>query len=358
MSRCIHGGNVWEVSKKLNVKFQDVTDFSANINPLGPSIEVIEAIKNNLSCIDHYPEPYAEELVSLLSAYFNINKNSLIVGNGAMEVLFALIRSIEPKQVVLPVPTFSGYKEAIGDNCEIKYIYSGSDGDMGLNVDEIKLTMLKANVVFLCNPNNPTGHLSSRELLLDIIEHGKKTDTLVVVDESFIEFVDDLEEYTLKPFISKYDNLIVLQSMTKFFAIPGLRLGLAIANPEIIKKVQKFIPPWSVNTLAQAAGIAAIKDSDYINKTCIYVKEQRDFLYKELKKLTGFKVYKPNANFILINCEDTQKTAEMWQKLLFPHNIMIRNCNNFMGLNDFYFRVAVKSQKDNELLLNSIKEYI
>ncbi len=205
----------------------------------------------------------------------------------------------------------------------------------------------------MCNPNNPTGQLTRKEDIIELVNDNPNR--LIVIDEAFMDFVEDNEKYSVIREASLFDNLIVVRSLTKFYGFPGLRLGYLVTNESIINKLMQYKEPWTVNTIAQVAGMAAINDEDFAKNTREYVSVEKRFLYEGLAKIKGIHPFQPTVNFILVRIENDRMELSEIQNYLLQNNILIRNCSNFVGLDENYFRVAVKTREDNQKLLNSLK---
>jgi len=208
-------------------------------------------------------------------------------------------------------------------------------------------------MIFLCNPNNPTGQLTRKEDIIELVNDNPNR--LIVIDEAFMDFVEDNEKYSVIREAPLFDNLIVVRSLTKFYGFPGLRLGYLVSNESIINKLMRYKEPWTVNTIAQVAGMAAINDEEFAANTREYVSREKSFLYEGLTKINGIQPSQPTVNFILVRIEDDRIELSDIQNHLLQNSILIRNCSNFVGLDENYFRVAVKTREDNLKLLNALK---
>ncbi len=351
-----HGGNLWKAAEKYNITPQEFIDFSANINPLGPTSKAIEAVKNSLESIKYYPEPEAEKLRLVLAKYLEVPVDSILLGNGAAELIYMLGRYYDSKRIILLSPCFSEYGEG-SILSPFKYIYLDSNDDYKINVDNLIAEIKKDDIIYIGNPNNPTAVLTPYENIMKIYKRCDDVGAVLIVDEAFIDFLDNEKEYTLRYEAVKKANLIVLGSLTKFFAVPGLRLGYLITSKENISNFNKLLPTWRINVLAQAAGIASLQDEVYIRKTKKYIGRERRFLFENLRKIKGLKCYNSNVNFILINSSETGKNVELLQDFLGSKGILVRRCDTYKNLNSFYFRIAVKSHKDNIKLLELLKKF-
>ena len=345
-----HGG---KNSFKNNDKSK-IIDFSSNINPNGIPLSVKIFLQKNLEDIQNYPDNSSSSFISNLSKYTKLKKSNLIAGNGAIEIIYNFCFTFlsEKTKVLIPIPTFQEYEIAAKlHNCQITFFKT-----MNLSNDIISFIsqIPKNGCIFLCNPNNPTGKLLNKKQILLIIKSAKKKSCIVFVDECFIELVPDFDESVLS-YVKKYDNLFVLRSLTKSFGFPGLRIGYAAANSQIINILQKIKIPWSVNILAQKSAQIAIKNKSYLRKSNSIIKKELSYLTKNLSQLNGIECYNSFTNFILIKTK--YDSTKIQQKLL-KQKILIRDCKNFRGLTNHFFRVAVKSHKDNVKLVKALESIL
>ncbi|MBW6409209.1 threonine-phosphate decarboxylase CobD [Clostridium weizhouense] len=354
MANLGHGGNVKEIARKRGIEYYDIIDFSSNINPLGMSDKAKQAIVDNLKEIEKYPDITYFELKNEISEYENVDINDLILGNGAAEVLFNAVRALNPKRVLIPIPTFSEYKEAVeAINAEAKFYKTIEENNFHIKDDILDYIDNELDLIFICNPNNPTGVISDKKLLIDILKKSKKTGTSVLIDESFLDFIK--EDMSMNSFIKEYSNLIIIKSLTKFFALPGMRIGYAItANNKFKNEINKITPAWNINILADLATRASLKDKKYIRKTIDYMEYQKSLLYNGLKELNNLTVYNPSVNFIFFKINSK---IDLKSKLL-EDKILIRSCSNYEGLDESYYRVAVKLEEENIKLIKSIKNIL
>lgn len=354
MANLGHGGNVKEIARKRGIEYTDIIDFSSNINPLGMSEKAKQAIVDNLKEIERYPDITYFELKNEISKYENVDINDLILGNGAAEVLFNVVRALNPKRVLIPIPTFSEYKEAVETiNAEVKFYKTIEENNFHIKHNILDYVNSELDLIFICNPNNPTGVISDKKLLIEILKKAKKTGTSVLIDESFLDFVK--ENISMNSFIKEYSNLIIIKSLTKFFALPGMRIGYAItANNKLKNEINKITPAWNINILADLATRASLKDKNYIRKTLDYMEYQKSLLYNGLKELNNLTVYNPSVNFIFFKINSK---INLKLKLL-EDKILIRSCSNYEGLDESYYRVAVKLEEENIKLIKSIKNIL
>lgn len=349
--KSIHGGDIY--NNKVNM------DFSVNINPLGIPHSVKEAMSDALSYADRYPDMACSGLKKAISEYFtqqgcSIQSEDVIPGNGASELFMAIAHAIKPQKAVLLGPGFFGYEHVLrAVGCDIGYFLLDEQSDFSpaARLDALMDMLIDdTDIFFIANPNNPTGYLADSTFMKQIIGHCKEKHIYVVADECFMGFCE--KNYSVLSLLCDYDNLIVVRAFTKLFAIPGVRLGYMLSKNEAVRqKVQRNLPEWNVSVLAQMAGEACIKESEYIKETASYVSRQRRLLSDGLKKL-GFKVYKSDADFILFHSK-----LPLYDILL-NKGILIRDCSNYVGLSEGYFRVAVKIYDENVRLLKVIGECI
>ena len=338
MIKSEHGGDVFER--------EIVYDFSANLNPLGMPESVKNALRKSISEWEKYPDPFCRSLVKKLSERENFPPENIVCGNGAADLIFRIVQTVKPKKAVVCAPSFSEYSKALTQNgFEISAYYLSEKN--GFALDENILEMLDESVqmLILCNPNNPTGRTIDSEILRRICEKCEANDIVFLCDECFIDFTENAAH--AEQFINP--NIVVLKAFTKIFAMAGLRLGYALFGDVVLaEKVRKNGQFWSVSAPAQTAGEAALDEKYYLEKTLELVKKEREFLTEKLRNF-GFKVYPSEANFILFY------TELPLDEMLLSEKILIRNCANFEGLEQGYFRIAVRSHEENSALVSAIE---
>jgi threonine-phosphate decarboxylase len=343
-----HGGNIYEIERKYKRKF---LDFSANINPLGLPQQVKIALYKNFERILHYPDSNAPELIKKISDYLKVNNQNILLGNGSTELIYLIVNAFKPKTVLIPIPTFSEYEHAARNiKSRIKFINLYEKEDFKLNPTRLGAS----DIVFLSNPNNPTGNLVFTDSRL--VE--KLNNKLIIIDEVFIDFLPDEKKYSLIWKAVKSKRIIVLRSFTKFFALPGLRIGYLIAHKDIIKILKKYQIPWNVNALALKAAECILTDKSYIDKTRQFIEKERDFLFKEIIQIKNLKPYPSVTNFLLIKIEDKNLTSTLLAKRLIQKGILIRDCANFRGLDKQFIRVAVRRHRENIELVEALKDCV
>lgn len=348
-----HGGNINKICKDYGIDPDEVIDFSASVNPLGYPDSVRRILLERFDDILNYPDSECTNLRKTVAEKCPCNTSNVIIGNGSNELFHLIPRALKPKQGAVMHPTFSEFKDALYNaNVNIIEIINDSTS-LKFNLSDSKLKGFKEGVVFLCNPNNPTGQLIPKDEILRLVEANIKR--LIVVDEAFIDFVEEEEMFTVIKEAGSMENLIVVRSLTKFYGFPGLRLGYLIACESIINNLLRFKEPWTVNSLAQVAGQAAINDKEFAFNTRRFVSSEKMFLYEGLSKIKGLHPFYPSANFILVKIGNDELTSLSLHDLLIKDKIIIRDCSNFIGLSDKYFRVAVRTRDENQRLLRALK---
>jgi threonine-phosphate decarboxylase len=347
--RSEHGGNIYKVKREFR---KDIIDFSASINPLGVPSSVKKAIYKNFNTVLYYPDPEARNITQKIAQYWRIKEENILVGNGSIELIYLIMYAFKPKTTVVAVPTFSEYESAA--RCiksKIRFIRLKEKDNYKLEDSKIS----KADILFLCNPNNPTGNLilNGSQII------GKLPGKLIVVDEAFMDFLPDEKCRTLIWEAKESKNIVVLRTFTKFFALPGLRIGYLIAHKDVIRTLRQYQIPWSVNVFAQVAARIMLHNKSYINKTRLLIEKERGFLFNEITKIKGLNPPYPSVtNFLLIKIENKNLTSSLLVKRLIHKGILIRDCANFRGLNNRFIRIAVRSHKENLKLLEALGEVI
>ena len=348
-----HGGNIYKKAKELGIEEDKILDYSANISPLGLPEHIREAIIAAVDGTINYPDPECTALREAIGREDGVKPQYISCGNGGADMLYRLAFGLKPKKVLLPVPAFVEYEEAM-TAAGAEMVYYPMKEDLMIEEDIIEKITADLDLMIICNPNNPTGLLTKRELIIKVLEKAKETHTMVMIDECFLEICREEEDYTLKPWIQQYDNLMILKSFTKLYAIPGVRLGYLISgNLQIIEKVNRSGQAWSVSHIAQCAGIAALDNSEYKKAVIAEVKRESDYMKQELNKLP-LRLYDGKANYLFFR---TPGISDLDKKLE-TYGIMIRNCSNYVNLGTDYWRVAVKSHEDNLRLIAALKEIL
>jgi L-threonine-O-3-phosphate decarboxylase len=349
-----HGGNLAWAAALAGCSPDAIVDFSASISPLGPPNSVITAIVSQLGNLRNYPDPEYGELRLALSHFHQLPCEWILPGNGSAELLTLVGRELaQLEATVLLTPAFGDYYRTLAAyNANV--LEFPVDLGMG-NGGNLPFASLSSSVpsleygLLLNNPHNPTGRLFSRESILPYLDRF----ALVVVDEAFMDFLPPDQEQSLIGLVQEYENLVILRSLTKFYSLPGLRLGYAIAHPHRLATWKSWRDPWPVNTLAAAAAIAALKDTEFQNRTWEWLPEARNQLFQGISSIPGLTPLEGSVNYLLV--ESQQSTSQLQQNLLRKHQILIRDCLSFKELGDRYFRIAVRTEADNQRLLTSLK---
>jgi len=330
----------------------DILDFSSNVNPLGPSPNVIKTIKKNLNSLSIYPDSESIKLKKSIQRYTKISFSQIVVGNGATEIIYnfckAFLSSKTP--VLIPIPTFGEY-EIAAKLTGAKVIFFNTM-DLKRDINDFISQLPKKGCTFICNPNNPTGFLLSKNDIKKIIITAKKKHTLVFLDECFIELVPDHDESIIS-WIKYFDNLFILRSFTKSYGLAGIRIGYGLGPTKLISVLNQIKIPWNVSGLAQKAALTAISTPSYLQKTKKLIKTESNFLKENISKLKNFEPYDSTTNFILIKSKIKSKIIK---KKLLKNKILIRDCSNFRGLDDFHIRIAVKTRKENLKLIKGLEK--
>ena len=347
-----HGANVELMAESFNKKAEDIIDFSSNINPkVIPNLEkyILEGLEKSKS----YPDINYSKLRSNIGEYLKIKPEYIIPGNGATEIIYLLMKNIKKRLAILN-PTFSEYERGARlNNIEVINFMLNKDDEFSVNLQEIEEKINAFDSLFICNPNNPNGKVKNINELLNLMAKNNK---LLIVDETFMEFVGNEEKYTLINRVEETPNLFILKAVTKFFGMPGLRLGYGVtSNKQIIKNIYEYKEPWTINSFAENLSNYLFKDKDYISSSKEYYVNERKFMLQELRNIPKLKVYDTDTNFVLMKLEDGESNSlklELFEK----YNILIRDASNFIGLDKGYFRVAIKSHEDNKALIEALKK--
>ena len=341
-----HGGEVYSHPVQL--------DFSANINPLGTPQAVQEAVQASLPLLFQYPDPYCRALVQAIAQYEGVRADTILCGNGAADLIFALCGALRPRKALLPVPSFSEYRAALATvGCEAEYYFLRESDDFGLTEDFLPvLEGFDGQLVMLCNPNNPTGQVIPSALLRSILEICSRKQLFLFVDECFLDLTEGGDALSLKGMLTRYPNMLLLKAFTKSFGMAGLRLGCCLCgNPGLLQRMGQQSQAWNVSTPAQAAGIAALQQTEFLNRARAIIHAERPRMAAALEAM-GLRVIPSRVNYLLFRSE------RALSKPLLSRGIQIRDCSNYPGLSTGWYRTAVKLPRQNEQLLDAIKEIL
>ena len=377
-----HGGNIYKVFREKNIK--EILDYSSNINPYGIPESLKSRIIENLEILERYPDPDYVELREKLANLNNVNLSDIILGNGATEIIFLFMKVINPKKILIVSPTFGEYERAVkavgtsrnsidlscsGDNknienkeIEIEYFELKESDDFKLNIGNLKNQLEKKyDLLIICNPNNPTGKFLKLAQTEEILKECNKYDTKLFIDEAFIEFLADGMKESIINTEENKKNLFVTRAFTKFFAIPGLRLGYGMYfDKELEQKISEKKEPWSVNNIAEMAGLTVLDDTEYIEKTLKWITKEKIYMYEKLNEISGIKVYETEVNFITGKIDEKLFSEGLNVKVLrekmLEQGILIRDASNFKFLDERFFRLAIKDRTSNDRVIEAMKE--
>lgn len=364
-----HGGNVYKIFREKNIK--EILDFSSNINPYGVPESLKQKIIENIGILEKYPDPDYVELRKKLAQLNMVDISNITVGNGATESIFLFIKVLKPKKVLIVSPTFGEYERAVRacENSEnqktgIEYFELEEKDEFRLNIKKLKKELEKKyDLVIICNPNNPTGKFLRLAETEEILRECNKYNTKLFIDEAFIEFLEDgLKESVVNSRENK-KNLFVTRAFTKFFAIPGLRLGYGIYfDKNLEKKIAEKKEPWSVNNIAEMAGITVLDDTEYIEKTLNWITKEKKYMYEKLSEISGIKPYKTEVNFICVKIKDKLifkglNVKKLREKMM-EEGILIRDASNFRFLDERFFRLAIKDRKSDDRVIEVLRKVL
>lgn len=353
-----HGGDLLTAAETFGIDPERIVDFSANINPLGPPPSVTRSLKERLTAVAHYPDPAHRSFRKALARRLGTSEDELLIGNGAAECMALALLAFAPRRVGVAYPCFSEYAqlaEQFGAE-EIRGVFGREELHFQPDLDEMLALVEWADLVFIGHPNNPTGVAYRRDEIIALAEAARESKTYLVVDEAFLDFLPETEQVSLLDQLERFPTTILIRSMTKMYAIPGLRLGYAIADAALIEQMKQKQVTWSVNALALIAGEQCLAASDYVQRTRALVREQRDRLKTTIEREWGWRVYPGRANFLLVRL-DEGAAAKPLQDWLLKRGILIRNCSMYPGLGPRHFRIAVLDEEKNDKLLRALAAY-
>lgn len=341
----IHGGDIYSNPVRL--------DFSSNLNFLGMPEAVKQAACEGVQASGHYPDPWCRELRAAIAKKEQLPAEQIICGNGAAELIFTLAAACKPSKALLLAPSFYEYEQALrAVDCEILYETLTAENEFACTEHILETITAAVDILFLCNPNNPTGQPIPPALMEQILSRCRETGTRLIVDECFLEFLDDGEARSVKPRLAAHPNVFILKAFTKIYAMPGLRLGYGLTTDKaLLTRMREVSQPWSVSIPAQKAGIAALKEKAYVQRYLSLLKQERAYLKQELPTL-GLRLYGSEANYIFFQGPTgLQEACE-------AQGILIRDCSNYQGLTPGYYRIAVRSHEENKELLTTLKKLL
>jgi threonine-phosphate decarboxylase len=347
-----HGGNIREAVLRYSIAEKDIVDFSSSINPLGPSPAAKRAARKAIDRIDRYPDPDMADIRVAIARYYGIKPEQVICGNGSNALIHLIPRVFRPKKVLIPMPTFTEYAAAVQDaGGEVVPLMLQQQN--GFRADPLDLTFALKGVdmAFLCNPNNPTGSFTTKTEMIEILRTSCENGVRLVVDEAFMDFVD--ADSLVKEAVQS-SNLIVLRAFTKFYGIPGLRVGYAIADAGTIRRLRDGQEPWTIDIPSGQAAIAALTDWGYAKKTRRYITKERDRLLSGLRLIGGVEPFPSPANYVLLKLAGID--SQLLTDKLGRRGLLVRDCSSFPGLDNRFIRIAVRTRWQNRRLLKALRE--
>ena len=354
-----HGSDLEKIESIYGIKKENIISFSANVNPLGVSPLLRATLSEKIDAITSYPDREYTSLRKCIATYCNTDYENIIVGNGSTELISLFIQIEHPKKALVIGPTYSEYEReiALGGGTTLYYPLKEKD-DFNLDVEDFVSQLNESiDLLVICNPKNPTSSCITRKAMRKILDVCKQYDIYVMVDETYVEFADNMEAIDSVPLTNYYNNIVILRGTSKFFAAPGLRLGYAITGyRDLIKAITTRKNPWTINSLAVVAGETMFTDTSYIEQTKQLISAERERCYQALLASPDYKVYKPSGNFLLAKIVNENLTSEYLFDKAIRQGMMIRDCSTFPFLDNKYIRFCFMNPEDNSRLLNCLLE--
>lgn len=351
-----HGGNIWRLARQLGCSAEDILDFSASINPFGPPAWMGGLLAGSLGALRHYPDPDCHELLQAAARRYDVPADELVADNGTAEIMHRLVPLLGLGRAVVPGPCYGDYERVCGLNgLVVERLALRPEDDFALDWDQVRSRLSRSAqpaLVFLGRPNNPTGRgFCAETLRRTALDH---PESRFIVDEAFADFAPDMDRLT----VNRPANVVVLLSLTKFYALPGLRVGLAAMDADLARRYTKHCPDWSVNTPAQMAGTRCLDDDAFRRFTWERLMPEVERLRSALNRLPGLHVHPSQANFLLCRMNKSGLDAQALAEKLLEKRIAVRACDNFFGLDQSYFRVAVRLPEENDRLCEALREIL
>ena len=349
MKQLVHGGDWMGYRERFG---RDALDFSANVSPLGLPEGVAQAIREALAEADRYPDPLCRELRAKLALHEGVPTEQILCGNGAADLIFRLVWAAKPRRALVTAPTFAEYAAALDTaGCEVKRFFLGEAEDFAVTDALVDAVDESTDMVFLCQPNNPTGQLASPGLVEKLLRRCEACGAILAVDECFLDFLPDADRWTAKPLLES-GSLVIFKAFTKLYGMAGVRLGYCLCGGEaLLEKMQAAGQPWAVSSLAQAAGVAALKETAYVDEVRALIAQQRPAMTAGLRAL-GLRVIDGKANYLLFRAP-----ADLNERLR-PLGTQVRSCANYPGLGPEWYRTAVRTAPENARLLEIMREVL
>lgn len=365
----IHGGNIYDAARHSTRAALDFCDFSASINPLGIPPQVQRVFQKVLPKVSHYPDPHGHELREAIARYHRVQPENVLLGNGAMEIIYHLPQALNIRHGLVVGPTFSEYERSLGlAGSRVTNVLATSADAYSPPIDQVINVLKKSrrvpassmsrhtpvDAVFLCNPNNPTGQGLSRPRVHQLLRDIKRHQARLIVDETFVDFC---EERSVVRRAMREEALLVLRSFTKFFGIPGLRIGYAVGSRKVLQAIRKRLPPWSVNVVAQEVASACLSDRNFRERSVQFIQKERDRFVRRLRRIPDCQVFPSSANFLLVELPPAFTNQQVAATFM-AKGFLVRDCSNFRGLNQRTIRVAVRTARENARLLELLRKMI
>ena len=353
-----HGGNRIELARQLGCLPQEIIDMSSNINPLGPPPGLIDYLREHIDAVGRFPEVDSREIAEQFAAQCRIDADRVLAGNGTTQFIYALPQALGMKSALIVGPTYSDYADACQlNNVNITFAIAAESQNFQPDLDQIRKHLGAVDTVFICNPNNPTGAMIAADDLKALCR--AYPDTIFVIDESYLSFIQNAEVNSIRR--EDLSNLIVLVSISKIFAIPGLRIGFVVSSGERMQQLRRFLQPWSVNSLAQlATGYLMVKTNEmdaFMRETYRLITGERERFITAFDDAPDIMLYPSTTNFLVAGLQDGLNADEVCRRLT-EDKIMVRNCRNFYGLTDRHIRISLKLPEHNQMLIERLMELV
>ena len=348
--KLVHGGDYVGYRERYG---RDALDFSANVSPLGMPTAVAQAIGEAAYHADRYPDPLCRELCAAIARAESVPAEWVLCGNGAADLIFRLALSVRPRRALILAPTFAEYAAALETvGCEICRYELSEQNDFALTPEFANAIDENVDMVFLCQPNNPTGQVANRALMRQILNKCQAMGAWLAVDECFLDFLPDSDAYTMMRELGGAENLFILKAFTKLYGMAGVRLGYGLcADGKLLARMRNAGQPWAVSSLAQAAGMAALEQTEYVEQVRSLIEKERPYLQAGLQAL-GLRVISGKANYLLFRA--TRTLGEEMER----RGVVLRGCGNYPGLDDTWYRTAVRTRRENDILLQTLREVL
>lgn len=354
-----HGGDIYAAARELSRSPSRFIDFSASINPLGPSKRALRAVAKALPLACHYPDAICHGLVTALASRWKLDPAHVVIGNGSSELIHLVPRALSIRHALILGPAFSEYERAVTNGGGlVTYLHATRKDGYQIPVTQalqaLRTTRSRFDTLFLCNPNSPTGQVASSQDVLDLAVMAVRRKVWVVVDETFVDYC---EAHSVLSAVARNPRLLVLRSFTKFYALPGLRIGYLAGPPEVVAGIRRLQAPWSVNTLAQVAAQAVLEDRRHTQRSLAFMQQERARLAKTLGAIPGLHIFPSAANFLLVELPPSMPATQVTLALR-QQGLLIRDCSSIPGLTGRTIRVAVRTTDENRRLVAALSRIV